>query len=150
MVRNTAEPYALLVVMGGVPEHLKQNWRARFGDQVRWLFEPTFLNPSEYTNIGLREIRTRLAVLMENDVYVHRGWLEPLIQCQAEIGAAMVVPIVLDKEDEIHTAGNSLFVTELLRFSAPRRTGAAIFHRPTAASDPFPQATGELPDWGRV
>ena len=58
----------------------------------------------------------------------------------------MVVPIVLDKEDEIHTAGNSLFVTELLRFSAPRRTGAAIFHRPTAAPDPFPQATGELPD----
>ena len=142
LLRNTAEPYTLLVVMGGVPEHLQKNWSARFGDQVRWLFEPTFLNPSEYRNIGLRETRTRLAVLMENDVYVHPGWLEPLIQCQADTGAAMVVPIVLDKEDEIHTAGNSLFVTELLRFSAPRRTGAAIFHRPTAAPDPFPQSQG--------
>ena len=111
VVRKLAEPYKLLVVMGGVPEHLKQNWSARFGDQVRWLFEPKFLNPSEYRNIGLRETRTRLAVLMDNDVYVHSGWLEPLMECQAETGAAMVVPIVLDKEDEIHTAGNSLFVT---------------------------------------
>ena len=33
------------------------------------------------------------------------------MECQAETGAAMVVPIVLDKEDEIHTASNSLFVT---------------------------------------
>jgi glycosyltransferase involved in cell wall biosynthesis len=111
LVRNTSESYDLLVVMGGVPEHLKKKWSARFGDKVRWLFEPKFLNPSEYRNIGLRETRTRLAVLVENDVYVHPGWLEPLIQCQAETGAAMVVPIVLDEEHEIHTAGNSLFVT---------------------------------------
>jgi Glycosyl transferase family 2 len=111
LVRNTAEPHELLVVMGGVPEPLKKNWSVRFADRVRWLFEPKFLNPSEYRNIGLRETRTRLAVLIDNDVYVRPGWLEPLIQCQAETGAAMVVPIVLDREHEIHTAGNSLFVT---------------------------------------
>ena len=111
LIRNTSEAYELLVVMGGVPERLRKNWSTRFGDRVRWLFEPKLLNPSEYRNIGLRETRTRLAVLMDNDVYVHPGWLEPLIQCQAETGAAMVVPIVLDTEHEIHTAGNSLFVT---------------------------------------
>ena len=113
LAQNTPGAHELLVVMGGVPEHLQKNWRARFGDKVRWLFEPKLLNPSESRNIGLREVRTRLAVLMDNDVYVRPGWLEPLIRCQAETGAALVVPIILDEERGIHTAGNSLFVTYL-------------------------------------
>ena len=111
LVRNTSESYELLVVMGGVPEHLRNNWSARFGNRVRWLFEPTFLNPSEYRNIGLRETRTRLAVLMDNDVYVHPGWLEPLIQCQAETGAALAVsadPVIGDKTTDRH-GRNPLF-----------------------------------------
>ena len=111
LIGNTSGPYELMVVMGAVPAKLQKRWRERFGDTVRWHFEPKFLNPSEYRNIGLGLTRTPLAVLMDNDVYVRPGWLEPLIQCQSETGAAMVVPIMLHEENEIHTAGNDLYIT---------------------------------------
>ena len=111
LIQNTPGSYELLAVIGGAPEKIKKEWSARFGQKVRWHFEPKLLNPSESRNIGLREARTPLAVLMDNDVYVRPGWLEPLLRCQAETGAAMVVPIVLDEENEIHTAGNDLHVT---------------------------------------
>jgi hypothetical protein len=42
---------------------------------------------------------------------VRPNWLTPLIRCQQETGASMVVPLVLEKGDTIHTGGNDLFIT---------------------------------------
>lgn len=63
---NTPEPFDLLVVMGGAPEHLTREWQQRFGDRVRFIFPSTFLNQAQARNIGLREAKTRLAVCMDN------------------------------------------------------------------------------------
>ena len=111
IIANTPEPYELIVVLGAVPNTLQKNLAARYEKKARFIFEPQFKNPAEYRNIGLRETKTKLAVLMDNDVYVRPGWLSSLVDCQGATQADMVVPLVLEVPDQIHTAGNDLMIT---------------------------------------
>ena len=111
LIANTPQPYDLIVVIGGAHEHLKQEWVARFGGVGRFIFMPHFLSQAQARKIGLGEAKTRLAVLMDNDNFVRPGWLEALIRCQQETGAVMVVPVILEAEERIHTAGNDLYVS---------------------------------------
>lgn len=110
LLECTSEPHDLIVVAGGAPERLRREWQRRFGDRARFIFEPRFLNQAQARNIGMRAATTRLAVLMDNDVLVRPGWLRALLDCQRETGAVMVVPLILEAETEIHTAGNSLYI----------------------------------------
>lgn len=103
------ELYDLVVVLGGAPKSLERSLSRRYG-RARFLFEPRFLNPAQARNLGLKAARTRLAVLMDNDVDPRAGWLEALLRCEKETGAAMVVPVVLEAGEKIHAAGNDLLV----------------------------------------
>ena len=94
-----------------MPARFQKQLSERFGSRVKMIFSPQMLNPAEARNVGLRAISTRLAVLMDNDVYVRTGWLEALMKCEKETSAAMVVPIVLEDQETIHTAGNVFYVT---------------------------------------
>lgn len=112
LIDNTPQPYDLVVVMGGAPEHLKEEWLVKFGDKnSTFIFRPEFLNQAQARNIGLRKAKTRLAVVMDSDNYVHPGWLEALISCQNETGAVLVVPVILEPPRRIHTAGNDIYLT---------------------------------------
>jgi len=108
---NTPEPFDLIVVMGGAPEHLKRAWQERFGESTRFIFRPTFLNQAQARNLGLQAATTRLAVCMDNDNFVRPGWLTALITCQQDTGAVMIVPLILETERKIHTAGNDLYIS---------------------------------------
>jgi glycosyltransferase involved in cell wall biosynthesis len=109
--KNTPEPFDLIVVMGGPPDSLKRRLQLRYEDRARLIFRPDFLNGAQLRNIGLREAKTRLAVCLDTNIFVRPGWLSPLIQCQIETSAAEVVPLCVDQYDNIHTAGNDLFIT---------------------------------------
>jgi len=111
LLANTPESHELIVVMGGAPEHLRAEWTRRFEGRAQFMFEPEFVSPPQARNIGLRAATTRLAVLMDNDVYVRTGWLSPLIRCQQETGGVMVVPIILEKPNKLHTAGNDFYIS---------------------------------------
>jgi glycosyltransferase involved in cell wall biosynthesis len=111
ILKNTPEPHEIVAVLGGVPDSLQNKWTGLYGGKVRFLFGPHLLNPSQSRNTGLREAKTRLAVLLDNDVYVRPSWLTPLIERLNKTNSAMVVPLVLDEEEEVHTAGNDLFIT---------------------------------------
>ena len=76
------------------------------------VFEPRFLNCSEARNIGLKLATTRLSVCMDNDVFVRPGWLPPLLRCENETSAGLVVPLILEDERHIHCAGYDMFVTK--------------------------------------
>lgn len=108
---NTDQPFDLIAVIGGAPEHLKRRWAERFGGKARFIFNPNFLNQAQARNIGMREAKTKLAVLMDNDVFVRAGWLAAMLDCQRDTGAVMVEPVVLETKKRIHTAGNDLYVT---------------------------------------
>ena len=111
LLKLTPEPFDLLVVMGGAPKHIEARLREKFGSRVQWIFEPRFLNTAQARNRALQRVQTRLAIFVDTDVFVRPGWYEPLVRCQLETGAQMVTPIVLDKQNRIHTAGNNFFMT---------------------------------------
>jgi len=111
LIANTPELGEVIVIIGGAPETLRHRWTQRFGTRMRFLFQPHFLNQAQARNIALRQVTTRLAVVMDDDVFVRPGWLSPLIDCQQQTGAVMVVPNILEAERTIHTAGNELYVT---------------------------------------
>lgn len=108
---NTPEPFDLIIALGGAPEALRRRIESRYPSRARLIFPPGFLTTPELRTIKLREVKTRLAVCLDTNVFVRPGWLAPLIQCQTETGAAMVVPLVLEAGERIHTAGNDLFIT---------------------------------------
>jgi len=111
LLANTPEPFDLIVLLSCVPDWLKKDLEGRFGHKARFIFEDRYLNQAECRNRILREAKTRLAAIIENDVYVRPGWLPPLIDCFSEKKAALVMPIVLEQPALIHTAGNDLFIT---------------------------------------
>jgi len=102
---------AVVAVIGGAPEKLRRRWEQSFGPRVRFIFKDKLLNAGQSRNIGLREVRTRLVVLMDNDVYVRKNWLEPLVACQTETRASLVVPLLLETPERIHTAANDFYIT---------------------------------------
>jgi glycosyltransferase involved in cell wall biosynthesis len=121
ILAHTPEAFDLFVVIGGTPGSCREEWSRRFGGRARFIFSDDFLNPSEARNIGLREAKTRLAVLMDNDVYVRPNWLGALMQCERETKAAMVAPLVLETETRIHTAGTDLYIS--------RQSGKTFGHK---------------------
>lgn len=111
LLANSPEAQEIIGVFGRVPKHLRAMWIDRFGDRVRFIFKEDYLNQAQARNIGLRETKTRLAVVIDNDNIVYPGWLSALITCQQETEAGMVVPLILEKPRKIHTAGNDLYIT---------------------------------------
>ena len=111
LLAHTPETHDIMVVAGGASERTRNLWRDRFGNRVRFIFEPHFLNQAQARNIGLRAVTCRFAVVMDNDVFVRAGWLRELLECQRDTGAVMVVPLILEAEQRIHAAGNSLYIT---------------------------------------
>lgn len=143
---GTPEPHEVIVVAGGAPAHLQREWQGRFGDRVRFVFERGFLNQAQARNIGMRLATTRLAALMDCDVMVRPGWLGALVECQRETGAVMVVPVILEGETQIHTAGNTLYLTYV--------NGKAYGHKELRMHDmPFHEGSNlqrERTDYGEL
>ncbi len=111
LLANTPEGQEIIGVFGGAPKHLQASWLDRFGERVRFIFKENFLNQAQARNLALREVKTRLAVVIDNDNITYPGWLDALITCQQETGAGMVVPLILETPHRIHTAGNDLYIT---------------------------------------
>jgi glycosyltransferase involved in cell wall biosynthesis len=112
LIAYTPQPYRLIVVLGGAPKELESRLRKKYGSIATLVFEPRFLNCSQSRNIGLKLAATRLSVCMDNDVFVRPGWLSPLVQCQKETSAGLVVPLILEDEHRIHCAGCDMLVTK--------------------------------------
>ena len=113
ILKHTPEPFDLLVIMGGAPPANEKELRSKFSDKARWIFKPDFLNTAQARNLALKEVTTRLVLFVDTDVYVRPGWYEPLLECQSETGADMVGPVVLDRQNKVHAAGNSFYVTQI-------------------------------------
>jgi GT2 family glycosyltransferase len=111
VLKFTKTPVDVWLVAGGVPEALERRLRSQFDGRVQFIFREKFMNTAELRNMGLREAKTGTAACLDSDVFVRPGWFEPLARCQKETGAGLVVPIVLDRQSLIHTAGNDFYVT---------------------------------------
>jgi GT2 family glycosyltransferase len=77
--------------------------------------EERFLPPNVARNRGLAAVTTPLVAFVDNDVLVRPGWIEALVECSEETGAAIVGPLTLQgpwEDDTIHCAGGEIRIRE--------------------------------------
>lgn len=112
IVLHTETPYALIYVDGNAPRPVRRYLEARTRELgFRYLRLNRYLMPNEARNIGLKEVRTRYVVFIDNDVLVRPGWLKILLDCAEETGAWVVGPLYLEAKpgaEVIHMAGGDL------------------------------------------
>jgi hypothetical protein len=111
LVANTGSPYRLVIVDGGYPPATRQ-WvetfaRARDATLLR---TECMLSPNEARNAALAFVETELVVFLDDNCFVREGWLDGLVRCADETGAAIVGPLYgfrsgRDSAETVHVFG---------------------------------------------
>ena len=117
IVRHSPRPYRFWLLDTGMPPALRTALEAR---RAAWGLELVTLPPDLWPNQAraqvARQIDTPYAIFIDNDVLVHPGWLEALLDCADETGAGIVGPLYLWGEDAnsdlIHMAGGELMLRQ--------------------------------------
>lgn len=109
-------PFSLIYVDCGSPARYRAFLERQAVDRRFDLIRlPYFITPAKARNVGLRCVRTRYAVVLDNDVRVTHGWLGALVACAEDTGAAMVGPLigeVWSPEDLVHYGGGRAGIRE--------------------------------------
>ncbi|MGK7916803.1 MAG: glycosyltransferase family 2 protein [Prochloraceae cyanobacterium] len=112
---HTKYPFKLLIYVDGnsprkVRCYLEQQAKEKGFQIIRKNY---YLSPNHARNIGLSHVDTKYLVFIDNDVIVTPGWLKALVNCAEETGAAVVGPMMCEKEPfhtRIHFAGGESHV----------------------------------------
>lgn len=93
--QGTKYPFDLVYVDGNSPEQIK-NYLAQQAKekQFKLIRTENYLAPNQARNIGLRSVKSKYIVFVDNDVRVVSGWLEKLVNCAEEESASVVCPLV--------------------------------------------------------
>lgn len=117
LIEKTSSPHDLVAVVAGYPAEVTAQVRDRVELAGGRLIEfSSFVTPNEARNAALAAARTRYIVFVDHDVYVADGWLEPLLECARETGAAIVSPLIFEGEPmftRLHMAGGEARVIPL-------------------------------------
>ncbi|MCF2971282.1 glycosyltransferase [Synechococcus sp. Nb3U1] len=110
----TRIPFHLIYVDGNSPPHigryLKEQSQARGFQLIR---TEHYLSPNQARNMGWEAARTPYMAFVDNDVIVSPGWLESMLQCAEETGAAIVGPLMCEREPIhtiVHCAGGENYI----------------------------------------
>jgi GT2 family glycosyltransferase len=116
LYEHTSSPFELVYVDGGSPRGVRQYLERQARERgFRLIRNERYLSPNEARNLALREAATEYVVFLDNDVSVAPGWLEKLVECADDTGAAVVGPLTCIGEPEhrvIHLAGGDLQIVE--------------------------------------
>lgn len=109
LYQHTDTPFKLVYVDGKSPKktasYLKDAAQ-RF--DFKLIRKECFLTPNQARNVGLATADTDYVVFVDNDVLYSKGWLDALIRCADETGAAVVAPLTchaIPEHTTIHHAG---------------------------------------------
>ena len=106
---NTNYPFSLVYVDGGSPKNIKKYLEEQSQTKgFKLIRTENYLSPNQARNIGLKEVKTKYLVFIDNDVNVAPGWLEKIIECAEETEATVVCPLVCigkNLHQKIHLAG---------------------------------------------
>ncbi|MBW4618782.1 MAG: glycosyltransferase [Cyanosarcina radialis HA8281-LM2] len=111
-------PFKLVYVDGNSPTKVRRYLETMASEKDFTLIRTDYyLSPNHARNIGLSYVDTKYVVFFDNDVVVTPGWLEALVSCAQETGAAVVGPLMCEKEplhQRIHfAAGECHIVTDV-------------------------------------
>jgi GT2 family glycosyltransferase len=116
LYERTSFPFRLVYVDAGSPRAVRRALQRRAADRgFELLRVDRYLTPNAARNLGLRRVRTRYVVFLDNDGLVMPGWLTALVGCAEETGAAVCGPLQLIGDPEkgiIHIAGGTAGITE--------------------------------------
>ncbi len=112
----TLAPFRLVYVDAGSPRRIADALRARAATHRFTLVRrERYLSPEGTRNLGFEYVDTPYVVFLDNDVVVAPGWLEALLSCAEETGAAIVGPLYcIDRplHTKIHMLGGIAHVEE--------------------------------------
>ena len=117
--KNTPLPFHLVYVAGKAPSRVRR-YLQRESSEKGFLLISTehHISPNQARNLGLKEVKTKYVVFIDNDALVTPGWLEALVRCAEETGAWVVGPLCLIGEigaGVVHVAGGNVhFKDELV------------------------------------
>lgn len=96
---HTHIPFDLVYIDGNSPQsvrnYLISQSEAKGFQLIRF---DHFLTPNKARNIGLEQVKTPYVVFIDNDVVVSSGWLDAMVKCAEETGAAIVGPLTCQDE----------------------------------------------------
>ncbi|MGF1478666.1 MAG: glycosyltransferase family 2 protein [Cyanophyceae cyanobacterium] len=109
LYQYTTIPFELIYVDGNSPSKVKR-YLAKQAHQRKFhhLRTDYYLSPNRARNLGLKFVRTKYVVFVDNDVIVSPGWLSQLVQCAEETSATVVGPLMCQYEpvhEIVHFAG---------------------------------------------
>ena len=113
ILRHTPGPYRLIYADAQAPDWLRQ---ALAPYQARGELEVLRSDESIWPHVArrnvMREVASEYVVFIDNDVLVAPGWLEAMVRCADETGAAIVGPLYLwgggATPVRVHMAGGQL------------------------------------------
>lgn len=109
LLAHTSCPHRLVYVDAGSPPGVRRGIAARGRTHgFEHLRIGRSLYPNQSRNLGLERARTPYVVFVDNDLLFRPGWLEALLACAEQTGAAIVGPLLLEGEFEqaiVHQAG---------------------------------------------
>lgn len=116
--QHTKLPFKLIYVDGNSPKKVQQYLESQAQEKdFKIIRTDYYLSPNHARNIGLSHVDTKYLVFADNDIVVSPNWLKALINCAEETGAAVVGPLMCEKEpvhQRIHFAGGeSHIVTDV-------------------------------------
>jgi GT2 family glycosyltransferase len=113
---GTNVAFELVYVDAGSPPWIKARLeRCAAARNFRVIRENRFLTPNEARNVALAACTTDYVVFVDNDILFREQWLERLIDCAAETGAAIVGPMICIGDPpfrRVHIAGGSARIEE--------------------------------------
>ncbi|WP_051470233.1 glycosyltransferase family 2 protein [Fischerella sp. PCC 9605] len=111
---HTDYPFSLVYVDGGSPSHIQSYLEAQAQEKGFHLIRADYyLSPNRARNLGLSQVSSKYVIFIDNDVVVTPGWLNRLVQCAEETGAAIVGPLTCIGKPEheiIHNAGGETHI----------------------------------------
>lgn len=126
IVNHTKIPFDLVYVDANGPASIAE-WAApemaRHG--FTYIRRDYYVGTNEARNLGLAAAKTPYVVFIENDVIVTPGWLQALVACADETGAALVSPLIFEgdpKNNMVHQAGGRFADDPAAFFKAARGT----------------------------
>ena len=117
LYEDTGSAFDLVYVDGGSPGPVRR-YLGREADRrgFRLIRTDQYLSPNQARNLGLRHVQTPYVAFVDNDVIVTPGWLETLVACAEETGAAVIGPLCLigeGGEQRVHMASGDARIEEL-------------------------------------
>lgn len=117
VLERMPEGAELIYVDGGSPAEISAELKTMV-DSVDgvWIRRDCVLSGNEARNLFVDQLDREFTVFIDNDALPHEGWVENLVACADETGAAVVGPLIMHGPNEafgqIHVAGGDIEIVD--------------------------------------